>query len=273
LTKLKEQPLILLTNDDGIGSPGLVAAVHAVHDLGELIVVAPSHQQSGLSRSFPLSEGTPHEQPLIVNGMVMRAVSYEAAPAQVVRRGILTVTQRQPDLLISGINYGENVGSGITISGTVGAAIEGASFDIPSLAVSVETTEEYHFSHSTDIDFSAAAHFARMFARLVLERGLPSGVDILKIDVPQDATPATPWRITRVSRHRYFVSTIGTDETNSYKQLVGYRREFDANTLERDSDIYAIAVDKVVSVTPLTIDLTAKVDLTKLGEFYRGGHK
>lgn len=262
-------PLILITNDDGIASPGLRAAIRAVHDLGELLIVAPLRQQSGSGRSFTLlGDRRVHEQTILINGQSFRAFAIDASPAPTVRRGILTLAPRKPDLAICGINYGENVGVGITISGTIGAAIEAASFEIPALAVSVQTAITDHFGYSQDVEFSTAGHFTRTFARQILAKGLPPGVDILKVDVPQGATPETPWRVTRVSRQRYFQSTIA--EGNPHKTLTGYEIVYDIEDLEPDSDIWAMAIDKVVAVAPLSIDLTAHVSRVELEQFLRG---
>ena len=82
---------------------------------------------------------------------------------------------QKPDLVVSGINYGENVATGITISGTVGAAMEAASVNIPALAASLETPHDKHLSYDTDVDFSAAAHFTALFARALLEKQFPPG--------------------------------------------------------------------------------------------------
>lgn len=264
-------PLILVTNDDSIASPGLRAAIWAVRDLGQILVVAPKGQQSGASRNFLPNLGTTCQENIEVDGVQVPAFSVEAAPAPTVRRAILTLAPRAPDLVVVGINYGENVGVGITISGTIGAAIEAASFGIPTLAVSLETEKKHHFSHSEEVDFTVAAHFTRRFAQRLLSVPLPPGVDILKVDVPMDATSQTPCRLTRVSRQRYFQSIVGPDEKGD-RRLVGYDIQIDFDALEPDSDIYALSVERVVSVSPLTIDLTAKVDLERLAEmFVRSG--
>jgi len=263
-----ERPLILLTNDDGIASPGLHAVAEAVYDLGEILVVAPLCQQSAASRHFLANRTRITEAVLHVDGERIAAYAVDSSPAQTVRWGLLTLAPRKPVIAISGINFGENVGVGITISGTVGAAIEAASFGIPSLAVSFETDPAYYLNISDEVDFSAPAHFTRLFAMQVLRNGLPPGVDILKIDVPQNATPETDYWITRVSRQQYFHSTVEEDENG--RRLTGYQREIDMSTLEPDSDIYALAVDRVVSVSPITIDLTAKVDLEELARLLGG---
>jgi 5'-nucleotidase len=251
------RPLILLTNDDGIASPGLRAAAEAVADLGELLIVAPLRQQTSAGRSFiHLSDGQVHRREVQTSHGPLPAYAIDAGPAPTVRWAVEALAPRQPDLLIAGINYGENVGNGITISGTVGAAIEGASLGIPGLAASLQTPATEYFNHNEQIDFSTAAYFTRLLARWLLAHRLPPGVDLLKVDVPQDATPATPWRLTRVSRRTYFQSIIADDGAGR-RRLVGYEARVDPANLEPDSDIYAVAVDRVVAVAPVTIDLTA----------------
>jgi 5'-nucleotidase len=265
-------PLILITNDDGIASPGLRAAIRAVLDLGQILVVAPKEQQSAASRNFLPHSGTVRQENLEVDGLRVDAFSVEAAPAPTVRRGILTLAPRTPDLVVVGINYGENVGSGITISGTIGAAVEAASFSIPALAISRETGKEHHFSHSEEVDFTVAAHFARRFAQRLLSVPLPPGVDLLKLDVPLDATSQTPCRLTRVSRQPYFQSIVGADERGN-RRVVDYGILIDLDGLERDSDVYALRVDRVVSVSPLTIDLSARVEPDCLATLLEGENR
>ena len=261
------QPLILVTNDDGIDSPGLAAAVAAVQTLGQVLVVAPRDQQTGASRNFLRRPGAHHRRVLHIDGREVPAIAIEASPAQVVRAALLLIVPRTPDLLIAGINYGENVGAGVTISGTIGACIEGATFGIPALAVSLETEIQNHLTHNHDVDFTAAAAITRRIAQVMLERPLPPGVDILKVDIPKDATPETPWRITRVSRQRYFESIVVEDPERGKRRFAGYRREVNLHTLEPDSDVHALVVDHVVSITPLTFDLTAHVSRDRMVEY------
>src|SRR5512136_339968 len=156
---MMDKPIqILLTNDDGIQSPGLWAAAGALSDLGYVHVVAPRDQFSGAGRSLPsTSDGIISPQHMQVNGKLWTVYSVGGTPAQAVLHAICEILPEPPDLIVSGINYGENLGVGITVSGTVGAAMEGASNGIPSLAVSLETDESDHLSYSTKIDFSAAA--------------------------------------------------------------------------------------------------------------------
>ena len=257
--------LILMTNDDGIHSPGLHAVVRAVCDLGEVIVAAPREQRTGASRSYPsVHDKAIYREEIPVNCHTVVAYGFEASPAQAVLAALLDLVPRRPDLLISGINFGENLGTGVTISGTVGAAIEAASFGVPGLAVSLETPKEYHYQHSDAIDFTTAALFTRRFAQMVLTGGLSPDVDILKIDVPGDARPDTPWRVTRVSRQRYHVPLPSGRRSLSDQKGIDYIQAINWETLEPDSDVRAVIADRVVSVSPLSIDLTAPVDLTRL---------
>jgi len=259
-----EKKLILLTNDDGIRSPGLWAAAEALAPVGFVTVVAPREQSTGAGRSMPASsEGRLYEEIVAVNGKSWKAYAADGTPAQAVQHGLLEILPRLPDLLVSGINYGENVGSGVTISGTVGAALEGASFGIPSLAVSMQTELHYHQTHSTDIDFSTAAFFAHKFARVLLGLTRPADVDVLKVEIPEGATPQTPWRVTRLSRTRYFLPKKPVRENLGDKGRIGYTRRFEPDIVEPDSDVRALA-DGVVSVTPLSLDMTSRVDLSEL---------
>ncbi len=263
-----QAPLILVTNDDGIHSPGLHAVVKAVCDLGEVIVAAPRRQRTGASRSYPpVRDKAIYPEEIPVNCHTVVAYGLETSPAQAVLAAMLDLVPRPPQLLISGINFGENLGSNVTISGTIGAAIEGASFGVPGLAVSLETSKEYHYQHSDTVDFATAAAFTRHFAQIVLAGQLPPDVDILKIDVPCDATPDTPWQMVRVSRQRYHVPLPSGRLGLSDQKGIGYTQAVDWDTLESDSDVRAMAVERVVSVCPLSIDLTARVDLSDLAAY------
>ncbi len=258
-------PLILVTNDDGIHSPGLHAAIRAICDLGEVVVAAPRRQQTGASRSYlPVRDKAVYREEVPVDCRTVVAYGLETSPAQAVLSALVDLLPRLPDLLISGINFGENLGTGVTISGTIGAAIEAASFGVPGLAVSLETPKEFHYHHSDAVDFSVAASFTRQFALIMLAGQLPPDVDILKIDVPSDATLDTPWRVTRVSRQRYHVPRPSGRRSLSEQKGIDYAPEVNLDTLEPDSDVHALAVDRVVSVSPLSIDLTSRVDLAAL---------
>ncbi|MCP4539316.1 MAG: 5'/3'-nucleotidase SurE [Chloroflexi bacterium] len=261
-------PLILITNDDGVTSPGLRAAVRAAMPLGDILVVAPTRQWSGAGRSMPHDvDGHTSHYPMEVDGRPITAYQVNASPALVVVRGVATLAPRPPTMLISGINYGENLGSDVTVSGTVGAALQGAAFGIPSLAVSLQTPQETHLNPSDEIDFDAAVHFTRTFASRILHVPLPLDVDVLKLDMPDNTTPDTPWRLTRVSRHAYFVGVSPKSDSpqdplspERATEDMKYQPLSRPEHTEPDSDIYALAVDRVVSVAPLSLDLSSRTD-------------
>ncbi len=265
------RPLILLTNDDGIRSPGLRGAAEAVCDLGDLLLVAPAEQQTGMGRAIPPLPGRRIARGAVPVGcQEMSAYAIEGTPAQAVSYGVLVLAPalfgRRPALVISGINYGENLGTSVTVSGTVGAALQAAEMGVRGLAVSLETDKAYHYNHGHDVDWSAAAHFTKWCARAMLAAQLPHDLDVIKMDVPNDATALTPWRLTRQSRQSYYqVLPPAELVTEGELPILDYRVAIDWATLEPDSDIWAFARDRVVAVTPLSQDLTARVDFVRLG--------
>jgi 5'-nucleotidase len=270
---LTDRPLILITNDDGIDSPGLLAAVAALHPLADLLVVAPLRQQTGAGRSFPRHHsGRLHTRRLAWDGHTVDALAVEASPAQAVAHALVELAPRRPDLVVAGINYGENLGTSITTSGTVGAAMEAASAGVPALAISMQMPSQFHYSHSAEVGFETAAHFARTFARRLLapEVTLPFDADLLKIDVPQEATPDTPWRVTRISRQSYFEPLPPTRKSREAEGQLGYRPRVEWSALEPDSDTYAVLRDGVVSVAPVSLDLSARVDRAALARLLSG---
>ncbi len=259
---MPEKPQILLTNDDGIQSPGLMAAAAALSSLGFVHVVAPLGQQSATGRSMPItSDGVIHVQATQIQDQPWTVYAVGGTPAQAVLHGILEIMPRQPDLVVAGINYGENLGTGVTVSGTIGAALEGAASGIPALAVSLETDEEYHMSYSTDVDFRCAAYFTAYFARLLLKKNLPHDVDVLKIEVPADAEQTTPWEMTRLARRRYYESIPPIRSSYDRPVQVSYRQTGAFEEFPQDSDVYTLRVKRHIAVTPLSLDLTSRVDL------------
>jgi len=265
---MSQRPLILITNDDGIKSPGLRAAAAVCEPLGDLLIAAPLIQQSGAGRSMPsTSEGRICAEEVSINGHAVTGFGIEGTPAQAVQHAMFEIADRPVGLVVSGINYGENIGEGITVSGTVGAALEAASFGVPALAVSQQTSPEHYLSHSSDIDFSIAAHFLRKVAAAILQHGLPAGVDLLKLEVPEGATVDTPHHWTRISRQRYFYPVVPHRRRPSDPGPMGYERRIVRETLEPDSDVQAVIIDKIVSITPVTVDLTAHVDFEQMEEW------
>lgn len=259
------RPLILLTNDDGFDSPGLIAAAAALMPLGELIIAAPLVQQSGMGRAWPAhSTGIIHRREIWIDGASLPAYAVDGSPAQVVAHAVLELAPRRPDLAVSGINYGQNLATAVMSSGTVGAAMEAAITGVRSMAISLEVDKRFFHEPSDQVDFSAAAHFAGLFAeRLLFLPWLPSDVDLLKIEVPRDATPETSWEITRQSRRPYFVSVCVERTALDEPGRVDYT--MDPSTSEPGTDTHTLALGRRVSVTPLSLDLTSRTDLDALG--------
>ncbi len=266
----KTKPHILLTNDDGIRSPGLWAAASELAKIGYVTVAAPREQSTGMGRSLPsTSDGVIRKEQVQVNGQEWSVYAVGGSPAQAVLHGILEIVPHKPDIIVSGINYGENVGLGITISGTVGAAMEAASLGFLSLAVSLETDPHYHLSHSDDIDFSTAGYFAAYFARMLLDNKQFKGVDLMKVEVPRHATPETEWEVSRLSRLRYYepmpAKRASWDEPGS----IGYRLDNNLDHEQQDTDVYVLRKKKKVAVTPLNLDMTANVDFAEFENHLR----
>ncbi len=252
------RPLIILTNDDGIDSPGLAASAAALDPLGDLLIVAPNVQQSGMGRSMPpWNDGRLTETTISANGQTWRAYRANASPAQAVQHALLELIDRHPALVVSGINYGENIGVAVTVSGTVGAALEAAAFGVPALAVSLQTDPAHHMTNDASVDFRVAAYFTRLFAARWLNTEPLPDVDVLKIDIPQDATPDTPWRITRLERGNYYRPLRPARSTLDGEGHIGYELNPDL-TDDQDSDA-SVLLRGMISVTPLTLDFTSRI--------------
>ncbi|MDV3103482.1 5'/3'-nucleotidase SurE [Thermococcus waiotapuensis] len=255
---------ILLTNDDGINSSGIRAAVKALNELGEVYVVAPLFQRSASGRAMTL------HRPIRVKRVEIpgakAAYGVDGTPTDSVIFAIARFGNF--DLAVSGINLGENLSTEITVSGTASAAIEAATHGIPSIAISLEVDRKKTLGEGEGIDFSASAYFLKKIARAILENGLPEGVDMLNINVPGDATPQTPLAITRLARKRYCptVEERIDPRGHPYYWIVGRQKtEFEPGT-----DAYALKVERKVSVTPINIDLTARVGLEEVKKVLRG---
>jgi 5'-nucleotidase len=262
---------IIVCNDDGIGSPGLRAAAEAVLGLGDIVVVGPKRQQTATGRSL-----TSHPDAVLeavdfrVDGRVLEAYQADCSPARLIQHAIpVLCPEGLPALVVSGINYGENMGTTITSSGTVGAALQAASFGVPALAVSRQTGIEHHFAYG-DLDWSAARHFTRLFAEKLLGRRFGPDVDVLNVNVPAGAGPETSWRVTKVSRQPYFAFEIRQPTRRTLVDEGKVRICVDLDSLEHGSDIHAMVQEKVVSVTPLSLDLTSRTDLQVLGRRLAG---
>ncbi len=254
---------ILLTNDDGIDSPGLWAAAEALSTIGYVTVVAPREHCSAMGRGFGRHEdGRIDTRKKVVHDQEWEVYAVGGTPSQTVLHGVLEVLGQKPDLVVSGINYGENLSSDISYSGTVGAAIEAASLGIPALATSYQILEE-EWDTFFELDFSVAAEFTRFFASRLLQKKMPPDVDLLNLVVPFNATLDTPWQITRLAHGRYYnpyVIREGSWDGEGHFSS----RIIVADDLPEDSDIYTVIKKNLVSVTPVSIDMTSRVDFKDL---------
>jgi len=264
------RPLILITNDDGIDSPGLTAVVGVLDSLGELLIVAPRVQQTSMGRARSQQEdrdGRLFAREIIIGDKKWPAYAANATPALTVDHALQELATRRVDLAISGINYGENVGTCVTVSGTIGAALEAAEHHIPAIAASLELPSSDYQEYVPGIDFSAAAFFVRFFAERMLGKQLPQDVDLLKIDVPEAATEETPWAVTRQDRFAYYRPTMperdpfdGAGKFKHLPQKGGFSAE--------GSDAHSLA-QGIVSVTPMSLDMTSRTELDGVAEWLR----
>lgn len=236
---------ILITNDDGINSPGLHALVRALEGEGETYVVAPEHERSATGHAITLHKPL-RAVPSILPDSQVSAWATNGTPADCVALGVLELVPGRPDIVISGINVGPNLGRDLTYSGTVSGAMEGTIFRIPSLALSVGAFR--------DATFEVAAGFAIRLVRLVEAHGLPEDT-LLNINVPnlpKDQIKGV--RITRQGEKRY-ISKLDkrTDPRGRhYYWLTG------APAPQQDvegTDSWALALG-FISVTPIRLNMT-----------------
>jgi 5'-nucleotidase len=248
---MASEKLILITNDDGIRSYGLVAAANALEELGRIVVVAPATQKSGVGRSVSLFE------PIRVSGAKVEgheAYAVAGTPTDAVLIAEYAILKRKPDLLISGINVGENLSTeSVMTSGTLGAALTGASQGIPSLAISLQAHHAHVFESRSELDFGIAADVARALASRTLQCGMPEQVDVLNVNVPMHASRPR-FKITRLERNVFDIRIIERLDPrgNAYFWIGSDFKDSE----QLDSDVYALKKG-FVSVTPLTLDSTA----------------
>lgn len=241
---------ILLSNDDGIDAPGLIALAEAVKDLGNVTVVAPDRERSAVAHALTL------HRPLRLREVRPGWYASDGTPTDCVHLGVHAVCEKTPGLLIAGINRGPNLGDDLTYSGTVGVALEGALLGIPSIAVSLAARENCRFG--------PAAAVARLIALRVLENGLPERT-FLNVNVPNVEEGNLEERITATKQgRRIFGSGIVRKKDprgQDYYWIGG--SELGYVDGDGDTDVFAVANGKV-SVTPLGTDLTAFAFFDKL---------
>ncbi len=256
------KPLILITNDDGVESPGLRAAAEAVVDIADVLVVAPDKQQSTMGRAFSKHDDvgviTRCTDYIVENNHVQR-FAVCGSPACTVAHAVLELAARRPALCVSGINFGENLGTTVFLSGTVGAALEAASYGIPAIAVSAEVGRSVKgWGKDRHLDWMPAMSIIRRLAEWILQQGLPHPVDFLNVNLPYGATLDTEIRMTYQSKQGYFLYTKPAQRDLSMPFRLSANVEIDMSALERDSDIYAVVVDRVVSITAMSCDLSVR---------------
>jgi 5'-nucleotidase len=232
---------ILVTNDDGIQSEGLLILSRALEKIAEVWVVAPDREKSGVSHSLTMG------RPLRAKRMKALGPRYFAVngtPTDCVLLGAHKILPGKPDLIVSGINKGENLGDDITYSGTVSAAIEGTILGIPSFAVSLVGRKKFNFTH--------AANFSVRLARNLLRHGLPKNT-LLNVNVPGNKKPRSK-KITRMGKRIYGDSVQEkVDAWGKKYYIIGGNDPGYADT--ENSDFQAIARNSI-SITPLHLDWT-----------------
>jgi 5'-nucleotidase len=267
------RPLIVLVNDDGIESPGIAAAAEALDPLGDLLIVAPYRQQSGMGRSMPKGDdydGRLAERAVMRGEKIWNGYAAYASPAQAIQHAIHELADRKPSLAVSGVNFGENVGTGVTISGTVGAAMESAAHGIPSLAISLQVDPKLHVHYDNSVDFSAAIYFTRFFAERWLAAIPVPEVDLLKIEIPENATPQTEWRMVRLERLDYYVPVPPDRKGMDVESPFGYRKAYQRTPTSPNDTDAATMNDGYVAVTPITLDMTSPVSFEYLTRMIKG---
>src|SRR6202140_118257 len=237
---------ILLTNDDGYQAEGLRALASALEGFATVSIVAPSLERSGAAQSLTL------RRPIVVQQIAEHEWAVEGTPADCVIVALHKLLPEKPDMVISGINHGANLGENVYYSGTVGAAREAALHHIPAVAMSL-------CARKSEQNFANAARIARAAAELILKEGLPDQV-LLNVNVPE------PWiggvRFTRQSKKitRNQLSEGKDPKGRNYYWI--FEQKIDKD-IEPDTD-YAAVFAGDVSVTPLHLDPTDTESLTSL---------
>ena len=259
---------ILVSNDDGVYASGLRAAAKSVQGLGQVIVAAPSGQMSGVGRSVSVFEPLRYAE---VNLNGFKAYAVTGTPVDSVIIGIFAIMKGElPDLVVSGINVGENISTDtVTTSGTIGAALEAASYGIPAIAASIQVVDQgdkFDMHHGEKHNFEVATRVLRRVAGKVLEHGLPEGVDLLNLNVPADATEDTEIVVTRLAR-KIFRTTV--QERFDPRGRPYYWIDGDLICCDAEgTDVQTIYQDKKISLTPLTLDSTARIDFMQIKNLF-----
>ena len=231
---------ILVTNDDGIHSPGLTALAKALSKVGEVWVVAPDRERTAAAHAVTL------HKPLRVQQLGTRIYAVSGTPVDCVNLAVLKILPAPPDLLVSGINRGVNLGDDVLYSGTVSAAMEGTILGIPSMAVSQEGQEHFYFD--------AGARYAVRIARLIVKEGLPDET-LVNLNIPDRPFKSIAGiRVTCLSRRRFHNPIIEKVDPRgrTYYWIAGTRVSWSRS---KDADHEALE-QGAVSLTPIHRDTT-----------------
>jgi 5'-nucleotidase len=245
MAKKKEQPIILITNDDGITAPGIKNLIEAAKTLGKVVVVAPDKAQSGMGHAITI--GTPLRMDKVDMFGDIEAWQTSGTPVDCVKLAVDKILHRKPDLCISGINHGANHSINVIYSGTMSAAMEASIESIPSIGFSLL---DYRF----DADFSAAAYYANKIIKTVLANKLDKHL-LLNVNIP--SVPKKDIKGIKVCKQAYAKYKEEFDERidphgKKYYWLTGEFINFDT---AEDTDVWALQ-NNYVSVVPVQFDLT-----------------
>ena len=232
-------PRILVTNDDGVHSEGIKALAGALRAFGDVTVVAPIQEASAIGHALTL------RRPLRIDAIGPDIFAVDGTPTDCVNLAITHVLKGKPDLIVSGINKGWNLGDDVTYSGTVSGALEGALLEIPSIAISTQRIKD-------ECEFGPSAASAATVAQAVLERGLPK-FTLLNINVPMGEIRG--YRVT-VQAKRNHVTVVSERMDPRHREY--YWIEEGENEWEpHDRSDYQAVRDGYISITPLQPDMTA----------------
>jgi 5'-nucleotidase len=247
------RPLIVVTNDDGVGSPALIPLREALLPLGDIQIVVPDKNRSGAARSITMHAPLWVEEMELADGTVV--ISTDGTPVDCVRMAALGLLDRAPDLIVSGVNLGENLGDDITYSGTVAAALEGIMLDIPAIALSAQ-------GYCSDYDLSVPARFARQLLEMVLRRGFPAGT-LLNINCPDRAwDDLAGVKLTTLGR-RIYGDKVQHQETQGNRRRYHIYNDDLSFQKEPGTDFEAVTAG-YISITPLHFDLMSHEALDQL---------
>lgn len=240
-------PAILITNDDGISSPGIKSLSIVLNSLGDVYIVAPESEQSAVARSLTL------HRPLRFQQIEEKTFSVNGTPTDCVIIAVSKLIPQKPDVIVSGINHGGNMGDNISYSGTVAAAMEGTILGIPSIAFSLALNDNgTEIYRETLSKFEKASIYARELTEKVLNRGLPEDT-LLNVNIP-DTLKIKGVRITKQGKLIYdnSIHEISDPRGRKHFWIGGGIPQWEAG---EDTDFDAVN-EEYVSVTPIHLDLT-----------------